>query len=55
MSGTILHHPLTPATLHLAHEQVRRLKVRRRNMTVEIDEEISRIEKMITSAGLDPQ
>jgi hypothetical protein len=52
--GSIHHHLLTRETLHLARDQIRRLEDRRRRVVLEAEEEIQRIRKMITDAGLEP-
>lgn len=48
------HHPITRETLPYARDAIRRLQDRRRTVVRDIDEEVARIRKMITDAGLDP-
>lgn len=55
MRGTVRHHPLTRETVHLARNAIQKLRDRRREVVREIDEEIARLTKMVTDAGLDPQ
>ena len=54
MRGTIRHHPLTKDTVRYARDAIRRLHDRRREVVRDIDDEIARLTKMITDAGLDP-
>lgn len=54
MTGRIIHHPLTKATVQYARDMIRKHRDRRREVVREIDAEIARLEKMITDAGLDP-
>lgn len=52
--GATRYQPLTKETVDLARTAIRKLKDQRRRAVREIDQEIDRIEKMITDAGLDP-